>query len=237
MRKSLRKDNKDLHTSILSLVPEVDLHSVFTPLPSQGHSKCSEAECSFFSWTCSSAWFAWNSFELYGEWTVWPSLSSSRLDSQPGLWLMLGWKRASSSSSSSSREDKWVCCSITEGKQQGDCVSLSWITNRWQPHPRLVFTSRRMHSGESRIRVCSQDWRLPVERSVRDLITVSLAVLVSRLRIESSCSVLPLQPASLRSAPHKPQRTVLSHSLSWGWTIHAEGRGGDVFIFLMLRGK
>lgn len=47
-----------------------------------------------------------------------------------------------------------------------------------------------------------------------------------------------LQPASLRSAPHKPQRTMLSHSLSWGWTTH--GKGGvafSIFIFFMLQRK
>lgn len=134
-------------------------------------------------------------------------------------------------------EDRWVCCSITEGNAKVTGQTLAeWPTGgSHNPHPPFTYMcicTRRAfayhvyakHAWKmSMLVMCSQDWSLLVEHLARDLITVSLAVLVSSLRIESSCSLLPLQPASLRSAPHKPQRTMLSHSLNWGRPIHAQG--------------
>lgn len=62
---------------------------------------------------------------------VWASVAIGSISSQASE--SDGWKRASASST----EDKWVCCSTSEGKWQGDWVSFSRITNRWQPHPPL----------------------------------------------------------------------------------------------------
>lgn len=84
---------------------------------------------------------AWNSFELFTTSGLWLSLCSKRLDRQPGLWVTLGWKRASASS----REDKWVCCSITEanGKVTGWVLAASPTGGSHIP---LVFTCGWMHT-------------------------------------------------------------------------------------------
>lgn len=68
--------------------------------------------------------------------------------------------------SASSWEDKWVRCSITEGRQQGDWGSIIWLTNRWQPSPPR---SRPVALHTGCMDMC-QVWALH---------TVSLAVLIS----------------------------------------------------------
>lgn len=50
-----------------------------------------------------------------------------------GLWL----NSQACESCWGRRENEWVCCSITEGKRQGDWVSFGRIPNRWQPFPHM----------------------------------------------------------------------------------------------------
>lgn len=98
-------------------------------------------------------------------------------------------------------------------------MNFNRITNRWQPYPPpfscvymctqpVCLSCLRMlmyvaEAGKDRCwwwtgKTETISWSV----GPGDLLTVSLAVLVLSLRIESSCSLVPLQPASLRSAPH-----------------------------------
>lgn len=133
---------------------------------------------------------------------------------------MMGWKRGSASST----EDKWICCSITEGKRQGDPVSFSRIANRWQPYPP---SRRRLDIHIVRLLIlvgCMYRWAIRTEIFYWSFQPRSWSLSPWLSWFHVWINRKQLQPVSRRSAPLNPQRTMLSHSLRWGRTIHTEGR-------------
>lgn len=139
---------------------------------------------------------------------------------------MLGWKRGSASST----EDKWVCCSITDGKRQGDRLSFSRIANRWQPYPPsrwrvdvhivcLLILVERMYRWAIGTEIFYWSFQ-PASWSLSPWLSwFHVWINRKQLRFVTSAACF-----SRRCAPLNPQRTMLSHSRSWGWTIHTEGR-------------